>query len=456
MTPARVGGRLLHPAALFGAVWSVGLGAWLLASPEWFLEIAAAEKHVSATAMAYFVACLGAFLFGVAIGPALLRADEVPARVKPSDLTGEDLALLQRRTKIWFAVGGACAIYLLAAGTLRFGGPGALASYLSGGGSLEFLAQNYFEPSRKPGLTVWIHALVAVGPLTTVASALARERSTSRRFAALNVLGLVAVALVSIAFAERLITFGYVVASLVAWIGIRSWSPRAHTSRLGGRVWLRVSLVGFLVVGLWIAGEYSRTYLATRTSEAPVSLGDIAASVPLAAERFLAYVATSLNNGMYAVDNAEERGLILNTASVVVTSSGLERPGAPIVGAALEQRDALLWQIFPYHTPLTTFSMPGDVFQDIGWVGPFLIFWFGVAAGCIYARFRRGELWALLIYPLVVAGILDSYRLLYWTRTEMVLPVVVTVLVTMRWYRRARTAPATGGAARQSMPMVER
>jgi hypothetical protein len=91
--------------------------------------------------------------------------------------------------------------------------------------------------------------------------------------------------------------------------------------------------------------------------------------------------------------------------------------------------------------------MPGDVFQDIGWIGPLLVFWFGVLSGCVYARFRRGELWALLVYPVVVAGILDSYRILYWTRTELVLPVLVMVLVCAGWYRDRRdpVAARSGG-----------
>jgi hypothetical protein len=116
----------------------------------------------------------------------------------------------------------------------------------------------------------------------------------------------------------------------------------------------------------------------------------------------------------------------------------------------------MLWQIFPYHTPLTTFSMPGDVFQDLGWIGPALIFWFGVIAGGVYARFRQGELWALLVYPLIVAGILDSYRILYWTRTEMVLPVVVVTLVCLGWYRARREAPVASPARAQSTPMSAR
>lgn len=452
----RLGVRLLHPAGLFALVWLIGLGGWLLASPDWFLRVAAAEKHVSADAIAFYLLCIGMFLFGALVGPALLRANERPAALLPTDLSGEEVESLRRRTYAWFAIGGACALYLLAAGTMRFGGPAALISFVSNGGSLEELSQQYFEPARKTGLTVWIHALVAVGPLTTVAAALATERKIVRRLAAVNVVGFVLVLLVSLAFAERLITFGYVVASLVAWVGVRTWSPRAVDLASGARTVLRVALVVVLVAGLWVGGEFSRTYLATRQADSPISARDVAASVPLAAERFLAYMTTSVNNGMYAVDNSHVRSVFLNTGSAFVTATGLDHEGAPFVGDAVAERDQMLWEIFPYHTPLTTFSMPGDVFQDLGWIGAALVFWFGVMSGAVYARFRRGELWALLVYPVVVAGILDSYRILYWTRTEMVLPVVVFAFVCVGSYRsRLASAPADTRAP-QSTPISAR
>ena len=423
----------------------------MLASPDWFLRVAAADKYVSARAIAYFTLCITMFLFGTLVGPQLLRANVRPARILPADLTSEEVDGLRRKTYIWFAIGSVCALYLLAAGTLRFGGLPALVAFVTNGGSLEQLSQDYFEPARKTGMTVWVHALVAVGPLTTVAAALVKDRALARRLVVVNIAGFLLVFLVSLAFAERLITFGYVVASLVAWVGVRPWTARARTPGSGAKAVLRIVLVVALVAGLWIGGEFSRTYLATRQNDAPIAASDVAASLPLAVERFFAYMTTSVNNGMYAVDHAHERSLILNTGSAFVTAAGFDHPGAPLVGAAVAEREEMLWEIFPYHTPLTTFSMPGDVFQDLGWVGPALIFWFGVLAGCVYERFRRGELWAILVYPLVVAGILDSYRILYWTRTEMVVPVLVITLVCMGCYRSRREPAATPGARRPSI-----
>ena len=69
--------------------------------------------------------------------------------------------------------------------------------------------------------------------------------------------------------------------------------------------------VAALIVGFWIASEFSRTYLATRENTTPVGVTDVRAGTPLAAQRFLAYVITSTNNGMYAVDHLESRAVRL-------------------------------------------------------------------------------------------------------------------------------------------------
>jgi positive regulator of sigma E activity len=450
---------LLHPAVLFSGVWIFALGGWLVASPEWFLATTSSQKHVVSAAIGYYVLTLVAFVLGALVGAALLRANERAPQLHPDALSAHEVERFRRRTTWVFALGGLCALYLLAAGTIRFGGLPALLDYVAKGGSLEGLSMNYFEPVRKSGVTVWVHALVAVGPLTTVGVSVARDRRVIRLLAGIGAAGFVLATLISFAFAERLIAFGYVVASVVAWVGVRAASRRARRSAGPAKTVLRIVLAIALVAGLWMGGEFSRAYLTDRQTTGPIGVGDLSASTPLATERFLAYVATSINNGMYAVSNADQRGLVYSTGSAAVTALGLEHGAAPIVGPSAGERAALLWEIFPYHNPLTTFSMPGDVFMDIGWVGPALIFWFGVAASAVYARFRRGELWAVLVYPVVAVGVLDSYRILYWTHTEMVVPVVVFAAVVLPLYRARRVAGAVApaaGARRYSTPISAR
>ena len=83
----------------------------------------------------------------------------------------------------------------------------------------------------------------------------------------------------------------------------------------------------------------------------------------------------------------------------------------------------------------TTFSMPANAYMDLGWAGLILPFWYGAAIGAVFARLRRFELWALAVYPLCLVGILDSYRITYWTTTQMVVPLVAIALVMRVTYR---------------------
>jgi hypothetical protein len=51
------------------------------------------------------------------------------------------------------------------------------------------------------------------------------------------------------------------------------------------------------------------------------------------------------------------------------------------------------------------------------------------------------------VYPLCVVGILDSYRVMYWSRTEMVVPTLAIALVMASVYRAAASAKASGRGA---------
>lgn len=438
-TKTAAGGLIafLHPGLLFGVVWLLSLGLWLAVSPAWLLDKAEAIKYVSPLAIAFFVVTILAFVVGTVVGPALLASNR-PARLTPESLSPGSVAVLRRTTYLWFVVGALSAGYLLAVGTLRAGGPAALLDSFIQGKALSTVADEFFDPARVSAVTVWLHALTAVAPLATVALVV-QQGSRRRPLQIVRIVAFFLLLAISLAFAERLIAVGYLAALVVAAAAVR----RPTNSRVTGstvRTLAVVLLAALLASAVWLGGEFTRTYVATRDSSAPVAASEIGASRSLAADRFVAYIATSINNGMYAVGHSEERGLVLSAGSAAVTAFGLERSDAPLVGPTVMERGRLLYEVFPYQTPLTTFSAPGDLYMDIGWASPLAFLWFGVGAGVVYARMRRRELWALLVYPIVAIGVVDSDRILYWTRTESVLPIVVLALASWRLYSLSQRA----------------
>ena len=118
------------------------------------------------------------------------------------------------------------------------------------------------------------------------------------------------------------------------------------------------------------------------------------------------------------------------------------------MGPGNAEINRLLDELYPLNNPLTTFSLPGYAFMDVGWPGAVVLFWFGAAIGAVFERFRRGELWAMLVYPLCVVGILDSYRVMYWSRTEMVVPTLAIVVLMGSVYRAVGSRAASGPAPR--------
>ena len=66
---------LLHPGLLFALAWTAVLGTWALTSEDTFVRLTASEKYVSFSAVAFFLAAVGAFVLGTLLGPAMFRSE---------------------------------------------------------------------------------------------------------------------------------------------------------------------------------------------------------------------------------------------------------------------------------------------------------------------------------------------------------------------------------------------
>jgi oligosaccharide repeat unit polymerase len=439
--PALSPSRLLHPGVLFVVLWVAVLATWALTPEATFLRSTSSEKYVSTSAIAFVLLALAAFAVGTVVGPLMFPRTTVRLRV--ADLRPDVVALLDRGTQLIFAAGAVATLYVLFAGIQRAGGLSALLASIQNGVAWSTLAENYFKPARIALVTVWLHLIVAAAPLSVVTAIVTRERAIRRRQLVILAAGFILALLLSFAFAERLIVFAYVVSAAVAW-GATRVARRARPLRLlGARRLVTLALAALVLSGLWVFSEISRTYLATRQTNGPLRVSDIEAGTPLAAQTFLAYVTTSANNGMYAVDHTRSYAYMRASLAALVTTLGWDQnDGAPVVGPGNADAERLLHELYPYNNPLTTFSLPGDAFMDLGWTGAIVVFWFGAGLGALFDRFRSGEFWALLVYPLGVVGILDSYRIAFWTTTNMVVPVLGIALLMGRVYRLAAPGAA--------------
>ncbi|GAA4310802.1 oligosaccharide repeat unit polymerase [Klenkia terrae] len=188
-----------------------------------------------------------------------------------------------------------------------------------------------------------------------------------------------------------------------------------------------------LVFLLFAAFEYSRSwqFFKTRTDE----------SFPVfALIRMAGYYATSYNNGELHLDNDGYPGrLPLDSIAAFWTAPGigqldlydkLSAPAPAISQDVLER----------FGNP--EFNNPGGFttpFVDFGLVGGFVFFVVvALVIGALFRGFLEGSPVGALLYPMVVTGLFDLPRYLYWTQGRVV-PAVLALLVVALYVGRPDT-----------------
>ena len=259
---------------------------------------------------------------------------------------------------------------------------------------------------------------------------LARQRD--RRLLAQVVLVLVLSLLRSYINSERLALIEVAVPAVVI-VAMAARRSRHRARRIMARA-APLVLAPLLLV-LFAAFEYSRSwqFFKTRTDE-PFAL--------FALIRFVGYYATSYNNGYLEMQYAGFPGrLPLNSLAAfwdapVISELGLyDRLSAPVPAAS----DDLLER---FANP--EFNNPGGLttpFVDFGLLGGFLfLVLLGVVIGLLYRGFCDGAVTGTLLYPVVLTGLFDLPRYLYWTQGRVVpawAALIVLAVVLVRADRRA-------------------
>lgn len=432
--------RFLHPVWIFGSLWLLVFLVWGLMPEDMFREVAKSDRYFSVTSLSYFMLAIFMMFAGIYIGPALFKTGGEP-RIKLGVESDATLRIIQRGMFFALTVGTTIIGLILARATLNAGGPSQLVGQLFSGASWSHVSELYFEPARIQGLTVWVQLNFAVAPLGVLGMLMAQRRRLSQRpyqfalgLAFLNTLVLTFV------MTDRLASYEFLVAAGVTWAGgiaaRRISVPFARVATFAGVVILAFSLV-------WMLSEFGRTYLArfgpdvSLERRIALSRADDPGSGTLATNQFLAYLVSGLNNGMYTVDHFDEHTLVFRSAKGIFTTFQIEDSESSPFIPGLAQASQVLDDIYDGET-FTVFSAPGYAFMDLSWGGAVILFWFGVGIGAVYTRFRSGEMWGLAIYPILVVGLLDSFRTFYWSESRAMVPVAF-ILVIMYFAYSTRT-----------------
>ena len=161
-------------------------------------------------------------------------------------------------------------------------------------------------------------------------------------------------------------------------------------------------------------------------------------------DRLAGYYATAYNNGALALQASHGVArLPYQSVEVLWTAPGvgLARPLRPAeLHISPTSYDTLLMQ---HANP--EFNSPGGLaipFLDYGTVGGFVfLLLVGSLIGLVYRELRDGTSWATLLYPLLVTGLFELPRYLYWAQGRIT-PALLGLVLTHWWMKSAKVPPA--------------
>lgn len=281
-----------------------------------------------------------------------------------------------------------------------------------------------------PGVTTLTQVGVAFAVVTSILLLHRRHRRDVLRITVVLLLTLIR----AFVLTERLALIEVVVPALAVLAMRASQRPEP-----GRRLLLRLApipLVMLLILG-FAASEYSRSYqfYKSRTSDGLLLF---------ATKRLTGYYATSYNNGQITLDHETYPGRLpygslaaLWTAPVIGKLNVYDR----LAGRDSKQQYERLLQT--YGSP--EFNNPGGLstpFVDFGRTGGLVVlFGIGLAVGFSYRSFSAGRPAGVLLYPVVVTGLLELPRFLYWTLGRTVPAFLALLLVIVAVQRSGRYRP---------------
>lgn len=229
---------------------------------------------------------------------------------------------------------------------------------------------------------------------------------------------------------ERLALIELAVPALaVAAVGAVASRRALHRTLVHAAPFLAVPVVFAVFAGF----EYSRSwqYFASRTDRS---------FLEFAVLRFGGYYATAYNNGQVQLDHGTWPGRLPDgSLSAFWTAPGIANLGLYERWSAPPPLDAQ-FMLERFANP--EFNNPGGLttpFVDFGLVGGLVFFVvIGTVLGVLYRGLRDGRITGSLIYPIMLTGLADMPRYLYWSQGRVVPSVVALVVVAVVLHSRRR------------------
>jgi oligosaccharide repeat unit polymerase len=367
----------------------------------------------------------GLLVFMLGSSVPLLRRHVAPSRPWPA-LSERDVSVLRSAAPwlFWGTLAGY--VLLLAAGASRGATPAAVLQLVASGNLNTDALKDSFAPIA--GLT----SFTQLGLASVTVSSLLLVSGRSKR----AVVQLLVVVLVSVPrgflLSERLAVIELLVpvAVVFALAGVTRGRPAVR------RMWRLAPVILIpLVLVLFAAFEFVRSwsFYATRTSQ---SFAD------WALQRFLGYYATSYNNGALSMLYEPEPGRLPNdslgsfwSAPGIAQAHLYERLSSP--GSATRFDEVLVQHGNPEFNNPCGICQP---FTDFGTIGGLV--WLlvaGLVLGALYVGFVAARPIQLLVYPMLVTGLFELPRYLYWTSGRIV-PATLALVVIGYLMRRRRRA----------------
>jgi hypothetical protein len=291
-----------------------------------------------------------------------------------------------------------------------------------------------------PGVTTLTQVGIALVVVATVVSWYRPGWALRRRI-------LIVVALAAIrafVFAERLAIIELIVPMIALAARHAVVRGRSTARVLVGIAPLLLLPALILLFGLM---EYSRSWVYYSQQPNRESFAEFTVN------RFEGYYATSYNNGQLRLSYDPYPGrLPYESLEALWTAPVVESAGVYETWSGHDETERFSSILAQHGNP--EFNSPSGLaipFVDYGYAGGLVFFLVaGIAVGKLFAGFLSGRLLSVLCYPLVVTGLLELPRYMYWTSGRIVPALLALVAVgyaVRRGARRTRTA-TLGSAGR--------